>query len=510
MEPQLKDWFKVKGYPHIGLPLSFSDRDWVNKYVQNKASVSKHAFLPFIHKTIKSRKYRKKYDDNGDILNDGMRTPDYKKREIFYASHLDSNIYSYYSFLLSSYYESLLKSLNLFNVVTAYRRLPLENNKVKSRNKCNIDFANEVFEFIRNNKSNELSAIILDITSYFDHLDHRILKNMWCKILNVESLPSDHYNIYRNITKFSFVEEKDIFNEFQSEIYVKNKSGEIRKKIIGRGKYLRNQSAIAYCKKEDFNSRIRKKGLIKTNKYNDKTKKELRKKGIPQGSPISSVLANIYLMDFDNEIHEIISNNGGLYRRYSDDMVVVCKRELCDKIVNMFYEKIKNYKLDIQPSKTQIFHFVKEDNNFICSKETKSKKLITTKNFEYLGFEFDGQYTMLKSSSLASFYRKMKRTLGRCAFYAKYTNNQSKGKLFKNRLYKNFSYIGANRKRIYCRDKNDPTKWIKTHKYNWGNYLSYALLAKNNMKKNKIANQVKNHWKILNKLIKDKEKLLET
>ena len=52
MAKKEKDWFKIKRYPHIGLPLNDSERYiWIQKYVTNPDKIAKHSFLPFIHKT---------------------------------------------------------------------------------------------------------------------------------------------------------------------------------------------------------------------------------------------------------------------------------------------------------------------------------------------------------------------------------------------------------------------------------------------------------------------------
>ena len=45
--------------------------------------------------------------------------------------------------------------------------------------------------------------------------------------------------------------------------------------------------------------------------------------GIPQGSPISDVLANIYLLEFDKLVRDHVEKLGGIYTRYSDDILVV-------------------------------------------------------------------------------------------------------------------------------------------------------------------------------------------
>ena len=63
-----KDWFKLKRYPHIGLPLNPNDRyKWIEPYVTSELKVAKHSFLPFIHKTSRVRKFRKAYKDHIDL-----------------------------------------------------------------------------------------------------------------------------------------------------------------------------------------------------------------------------------------------------------------------------------------------------------------------------------------------------------------------------------------------------------------------------------------------------------
>jgi retron-type reverse transcriptase len=48
---------------------------------------------------------------------------------------------------------------------------------------------------------------------------------------------------------------------------------------------------------------------------------EVMDKGIPQGSPLSPILANLFLDELDEEMLK----NGQRYVRYADDFVVLCK-----------------------------------------------------------------------------------------------------------------------------------------------------------------------------------------
>lgn len=515
IEKKPKDWFKIKRYPHIGLPLNNSDRHkWIEKYVTSPDVVAKHSFLPFIHKTSRVKKFRKDYmPDTGSInekFKDGkkiLRKSSDKKRELFYASHLDSLIFSYYAKLLSDNYESKIKSseYNLDEVVNAYRSVKVNPKNVNSSCKCNIDFANDVFKYVINYNQEEFAVIAFDISSFFDNLNHNLLREVWVEILGTEKLSPDHFNVFKNITRFSHVDIVDIFEEFKNKIYTRkiNKFGEsleIKQREVDRISFLRNQNAIAFCTKEEF---FNLKGKLlqpsKTKKLKDGSIVK-RDFGIPQGSPISSVLANIYLLHFDKTINDFISVNGGIYRRYSDDMVVVCPLKVKDDLSELVYKEIGNYKLEIQPTKTQVFQFKREKEKLLCGQEF-DKVVNWNKNFIYLGFEFDGENVLLKSASLSGFYRKMKHTVSRAKHFANRKYSKNNGILFKRRIFKKFSYIGAKRTRKYLWNESKK-KFVKTESYNWGNFLSYAYKASRIMVKNKIKKQTKRHWSILNKLIK--------
>jgi len=502
-----KDWFRIKKYPHISLQLNYQSRRKIYSYIKDEQNITSHAFSPFIHRKLKVRKFRK------EICHDGtrskLRKPSEKIREIYYSNHLDSVIYSFYSDLLLKKYEDSVKARGINECVTAYRRISLYPNNRKSRNKCNIDFANDVFSYIKNSKTN-LVVATFDFKSFFDNLDHKILKKYWRDIIDSgKDLPPDHYNIYRSLTKFSYIEEEELFNEYKDKILVERNPDIIKPKSIDKYKYLKSQRAIAYCLGREIHN-IRSKGLIKANKYDKENK--LRIKGIPQGSPISAILANIYMVEFDELINDKLISLNGIYRRYSDDMIIICKIEYQDQIQDLLTKAIDQLglKLKIQEEKTQLFHFLYNaaENRHNCFEyNRKTSKLQNNTNFEYLGFEFDGYYTSLKKSSLANYYRKMKKSFAKSRFYTYHNRTTTKGKVFKNRLYKRFTHIGAKRRRVYQRDEKFTDRFIKTEKYDWGNYLSYAYMAARVIPNNKIKRQTRNHWKIFHQLLDEVENL---
>lgn len=515
MEKKKKDWFKLKRYPHIGFPLNSKDRYlWIEEYVTNPDEIRKHAFLPFIHKTSKKRKFRKQYsEETGKVIIDSkekkaLRKSSVKDRELYYASHLDSLIYGYYAELLSDSYENKIIEFGLSEVVLAYRTIPINPKNHKSPNKCNIDFANDTFNYIRNYPDKKFVAIALDIKGFFDELDHKILRDVWLQLLQTEEnksqqLPPDHFNVYKNITRFAYVDIVDLFKEFQNKIFIQKRdsNGKLlpkKRSKVSKIKFLKNQDAIAFCTKKEFYKKKNK--LVRNTKFIQRgINKGLPKKfGIPQGSPISSVLANAYLLNFDRTINDFIKE-AGAYRRYSDDMVVVCPLNKKDEIIKLVMSEIKKVKLEIQESKTQIFHFTRNNETLSCGQQFKNG-INENKNLIYLGFEFDGETTLVRSASISAFYRKMKKTVKRSKHYAK--KGKNKGQVFKGRILKKFSYKGADRKRKW--EWDDSIKgFVKSDSYDWGNFLSYSNKAAKTMTKNKIKKQTKKSW---NKLVKEIKK----
>lgn len=503
-----KDWFRLKRYPHIGMQLKPKDRAWIEPYVKDKEAISAHAFYPFIHRQLKVRKFRK------EICHDGtrskLRKQTTKEREIYFSNHLDSNVFSYYSEILSFAYEKHIEKFQICDCITAYRKIKLYPEDKKSRNKCNIDFANDVFQFIKSKKEQDIVAITFDIKSFFDNLDHTLLKKYWKQVIKSGSdLPKDHYNVFRNITKFSYIDEDDLFKQFKGQIIVERKPRSFKEIKIKKKKYLRNKRTVAYCSKENI-KQIRELGLIKVNKYiyESTEKKVIRIKGIPQGSAISATLANIYMLDFDKKANDLLKNFSGLYQRYSDDMVAICPIEYEDVVIEHFKTSIKEYKLEIQISKTQVFHFVFDQlsqRHFCYEKNLNTNKIQNNTLFEYLGFQFDGFYTLIKNSSLSNYYRKMKKSFARSCFFTYHNKTKTKGKVFKSRLYKKFTFKGAQRRRIYQRHPSKSNVFIKSHIYDWGNFITYANLARDIIPNNKIGGQLKNHWKKFHELMNNIE-----
>ncbi len=407
-------------------------------FLQNKNNVIKHAFYPLIRIDIKRRAF--------ELQQDGKKIVVTKKpRPITYAAHLDGYIYSYYSFILQDLYEKVLLSQGLSKIVIAYRSITGEDGKRMN----NVRFANEVFTFIASKKN--CAVLTYDIKEFFESLDHLYLKKVWANLLNVETLPLDQYRLYKSLTNYHFIRRDSIYKA----LGLNNKRGA-------------NPHKLRLCNESEFRKLIsdKSKPLIESNPQINILK------GIPQGTPISGLLANIYLLEFDSSLNDSIKGFNYLYRRYSDDIIIVCPKSYAKKLHNLVMEEISKYKLEINLKKSKKFIFQRSPEGNLESFYKGNKQVI-----QYLGLEYNGQKSLIRSSSLSRYYRRMKYRVKGIIFSA--NRKFSIPRVSKRRLYQENTYLGKH------------------------NFINYALVASKIMKVPcGIKKQVEPHYKRLHREIK--------
>ena len=215
------------------------------------------------------------------------------------------------------------------------------------------------------------------------------------------------------------------------------------------------------------------------------------------------------MLEFDKSIISELSKKHNIYyRRYSDDIIIICKKEQIELVESYIKTEIKKSKLDISLEKTEKTLF-KEDNNRLQSfriKEDNSLKPNVPLN--YLGFEFYGYQTLIKSKNLAKFYRGMKQTIKRKhkrveKIKEKYLLDDAP--IFKRKIYRQYSFKGEKSrllpaKKTHFIDGKAETKYFN-RKYR-GNYLRYAYRAADELEAPEIKRQLRNHWKILQETMK--------
>lgn len=338
------------------------------KDVWNPTEVARHSFYPFIRFVKQVKKYN--HQPTGNFFR-------FKPRPIDFAAHYDASIYSWYSFLLSAHYENELAARNLTHAPIAYRKLD---------HKSNLEFAADIIGFIR--KHPDYEVMTFDVEKFFENIDHLKLKEQWAKLLREPRLPEDHFKVFNSLTDYHYVDSEQLHKRFKFKLRDHRKmqmvctSGEFRTKVCEGGLLARNDN----FREEDGQ------------KY---------KVGIPQGSSISCLLANLYMIDFDEAVSRAVSSVGGLYRRYSDDIIVVVPKESVTLIEEGIEVESTKVNLTLHKNKREKRHFVTEGGRLVCV-DTESGKIST---LQYLGIQFDGEDAYLRHAGIAKFQRRRNRTV---------------------------------------------------------------------------------------------------
>lgn len=371
-EQELAQWrlenSHCKKYAHFDNRVSLAN-DAVWRYVTDPARVAKHGFYPFIQKMQRTCKYDKHKPKADSVTK--------KDRPLCYAAHIDDLIFRYYALRLNKQYNARVLKDGLDDAAIAYRtNHPGEDN---------ITFAKRAIDFIKD--SGDCYVIIGDFKSFFDTLNHSYLKERLCDLLCVKKLPDDYYAVFRNITKFSTW-------DFETLICMFNNNDFSAKGIRKFNERPRVMSPAEFKANKD---------LIVSNEQC----------GIPQGSAISGILANIYMLDADKKINDCVKKSGGLYMRYCDDFIVVLPHTSAIGY-SEFYNWIMKYiaslegdktkgGLTLSPDKTKSFHYCDGVLTRCDNDENSRKKTL----MDYLGFTFDGKEVLIRDRAFTKYYNRM-------------------------------------------------------------------------------------------------------
>lgn len=106
-------------------------------------------------------------------------------------------------------------------------------------------------------------------------------------MLDVERLPQDYFSVFKNITRFSSWDWKQLVTAAGESIAERGVRTKINSKdtILTKEQFLKNKKDI---------------------------KKNMSGVGIPQGAPISAILSNIYMIEFDKYIKRHVANKQGI------------------------------------------------------------------------------------------------------------------------------------------------------------------------------------------------------
>ncbi|MDW3118588.1 MAG: antiviral reverse transcriptase Drt2 [Roseovarius pacificus] len=414
---------KERRYKHFDLPLSESERELAIDFTQESEP---RRFLPMLGFTDLDRRFIRQKDANGDWLRDAdgnfIRKVKEKRRPIRFAGHADAAYLQAYAEYLNPFYERALAEDGTSGSILAYRK----------GGGTNIHHAKSLFDEIVDRQ--DCTVIAMDISGFFDCLDHMLLRDEVASLLGKTRLDGQHATVWKNVTRYSWVETEDL-------------DAVLGKKRNGHGRV---------CSPADFIQHVRgrKDGLVRKHDLTF---------GIPQGTPISGLYANIYLRTFDREMLAWVGRYGGSYRRYSDDIAVLLPLgSKVDHVVAVVEKMLADFGLAMSVDKTDHAHF-------------QGGQLLSTKPIQYLGFTFDGDTVLIRPSSLDAYRHKMRRGIHAKLVAAKGKEIPS-SKVFKREALSRYTHLGKRR-----------------------NFLKYAYKAADVMGSQEIRQQVKPHMTWFNR-----------
>jgi hypothetical protein len=396
---------KERKYKHFDLPLSEADREQIIDFSQ---ASEPHRFLPLLGFTDEARRYVRNAS--------GVHEIKIKERPIRFAGHGDAAFLQAYANRLNGNYERALVADGTTGSVLAYRK----------GGGTNIHHAKALFDEIKSR--GDCAVFAMDISGFFDCLDHTMLRDEVAGLLGVTRLEGHDASVWKSVTRYSWVETVDL-------------EALLGRKRNGHGRV---------CSPADFADHVRGRtdGLIRTHD---------QPFGIPQGTPVSGLYANIYLRTFDRQMIAWCEQYGGSYRRYSDDIAVVLPLGAKVRHVVAIVEKmLADFGLAISADKTDTADF-------------KDGLLVSPTPIQYLGFTFDGQQTLIRPSSLDAYRGKMRRGIHAKMIAAK-AKKVLPSEVFKRESLSRYTHLGKRR-----------------------NFLRYAYKAADVMGCPEIRQQVAHH-----------------
>lgn len=410
-DPRVDDFVsKERKYIHFDLRLSENRRSGLSF---SPDQISSHAFWPLLAYESVERRAKKDFAGNTVFVE--------KVRPIKFAAHSDAALLEWYGRVLGSAYELFLRDKNFSRSILAYRTGVGDN----------ISHAKSLFEEI--SVRGECTAIAVDISGFFDNINHEALISAIKQVVGVTSLPRHDFKIYNFMTKFSWVE-----------------ADALRARLGGaygrRGRI---------CTADEFRRLVRRKpdSLVQKNP-------EIF--GIPQGTPLSGLYANISMLSVDAVIQDFVLERGGSYRRYSDDIAIVLPGIIdSNPVVSMVSSVLASVGLKLSAHKTEVSRF-----------STDVGPQAADKPFQYLGFTFDGQKILIRQSSLNRYYSKMHKGI-RAKVRAAKNKDVPREEIYLRELYRKYTHFGKSR-----------------------NFPRYAYRAARELKAPEIRSQMRNHFRL--------------
>lgn len=374
------DWFRQRTYRHFDAPVG----EAFAKKTLNPTFVERHSWSPLISYVKRQKRYKPK-----------LKKTVFKDRPIMFASHRDACILARYAADLSERLDEAYAKQGLHDSVLAYRKL----------GKSNYEFAARALDFAR--ETAPCVILCFDVTGFFDNLDHKILKQRLAGLVGVTELPRDWYAVFKTVTKYRHVRRTDLAVH----------------PVIGPRSKSRAQRPVATI------AEVLREGI-------SIHASGTPGKGIPQGTPISAALSNVYMWDVDCVMQTTCAVVGALYQRYSDDILIVCPVTAEESLTKALEDALVGVKLQLASDKTDRAVFDPADPAVV----------------QYLGFNICPLGAVIRPGSLGRQWRKARRVLRHTARVGNAAVAAGKApKVYTSKVRKRFLPIGVRNFSSYAR-----------------------------------------------------------
>jgi hypothetical protein len=218
----------------------------------------------------------------------------------------------------------------------------------------------------------------------------------------VAQLPPDHYAIFKNITRYHFVDQRTTYRRL-GYFGLRERNGQMIDGFLRPYRDMPKQ----LCSNADFRAKIcgGDPALPSIIQKNDLPH------GVPQGAPISDLIANFYLLDFDVVMAGYARSRGGRYMRYSDDILLILPGGASEAsaAIGFATAEMRNHgpELRIKDSKTCVAQFERRAGALSFRHLPQRPDEPAKNGFEYLGFRYDGHRVYVRDSTISRFFAKV-------------------------------------------------------------------------------------------------------